>query len=640
MPSNISLDDAPAGLGAVLRKQGFEALTAVQSAVLAPELAGRDLRISSQTGSGKTVALGLLLAPQVAEAGASRAATKPAARGKGPASPVALLIAPTRELAAQLGRELTWLFAPLKAKVVVVTGGTSVGREREDLRMHPEVVVGTPGRLLDHLRSNAIVLSNLKAVALDEADEMLAMNFEEELDGILEFAPKERTTHLVSATFPREVLRLADRMQKSPAMVQGTALGLANEDIEHVIMWVHPEDRYDAAVNLLLRYPDDKALLFVRTRADTVKLAQALNAAGLRARALSGEMNQNERTATFNLFREEGAKILVATDVAARGLDVQDIARVMQVDLPENSDVLTHRCGRTGRAGRQGTNVLFASPRAEPRLRGMLRAARITATEKPVPSRDSILEAMDDRLLESVPTDLSGLLGEHATRWQRLAERMLEDRDAKDVVAWLLLRSGTGASTAARDLRPVFVRGSAPGRDSGRDSGPRGREPARRPEPRGAAPRAFAARDAEPREERPRAASMRDRNPVEREPSEFTPRDKRGSAEGFITYQISWGEAGGADPSRILAMVCRRGEITKADVGAIRVQLKSSSIEIASELAARFEEAVARPDDRPPNAKFRRWEPIAKGTKRPAFAGGAPGKRKPPPKHKTRARRD
>ncbi|MGB5285449.1 MAG: DEAD/DEAH box helicase, partial [Polyangiales bacterium] len=192
MSELLTLEQAPAGLGAALRKAGFENFTAIQQAILDPDLAGRDLRISSQTGSGKTVALGLLLGPTVAIAAATAEPRK--ARRSAPAAPVALLIAPTRELAGQLGRELRWLYEPLKARVLVVTGGTSVMQERSQLATLPQVVIGTPGRLLDHLRGGALTLDKLKTLALDEADEMLDMNFEEELDGILGFTPETRST--------------------------------------------------------------------------------------------------------------------------------------------------------------------------------------------------------------------------------------------------------------------------------------------------------------------------------------------------------------------------------------------------------------------------------------------------------------
>jgi len=556
MSEPLDLEQAPAGLGAALRKAGFERFTAIQQAILRPELAGRDLRISSQTGSGKTVALGLFLAPAVAEAAAAAPPREP--RKSAIAAPVALLVAPTRELAGQLGRELDWLYASIGARVLVVTGGTSVGQERAQLQARPHVVIGTPGRLLDHLRSGAMTLERIHSIALDEADEMLDMNFEEELDGILELAPAARRTHLVSATFPREVVRLADRLQDDPISVQGTALGEANGDIEHVVMRVRQADRFGAAINVLLRYPEDKTLLFVRTRTETVRLAEELCAAGLAARALNGEMSQRERTATFMQFRSGAVQYLVATDVAARGLDVQDIGRVIQVDLPDNADVFTHRSGRTGRAGRLGKNVLFAASRAEARVQSMLRAAGVRALQAPIPTPEDIFAAADERLGKSLLQDLSNAARHGDTRTANLAERLLADHSPSEVVAALLQREAVRNCGSPRRIRD----------------------------------------DAKPvrGERKPRKAGPRSES-------------RQRTQEDFVTYQVSWGTHGGADTRRLLAMVCRRGDLSSDLVGAIRVAPKSSTVDIASSATQRFERAVSRPDKRNPRAQFRRWNP-------------------------------
>jgi ATP-dependent RNA helicase DeaD len=563
MSEPLSLEQAPAGLGAALRKAGFENFTAIQQAILDPELTGRDLRISSQTGSGKTVALGLLLAPSVAIAAATSQPRK--GRKNAAATPVTLLIAPTRELAGQLGRELRWLYAPLGARVLVVTGGTSVMQERSQLQAGPQVVIGTPGRLLDHLRAGAMTLDQLETVALDEADEMLDMNFEEELDGILGYAPDVRRTHLVSATFPREVVRLADRLQQEPISVQGTALGQANADIEHLVMRVRQSDRFNAAVNVLLRYPEDKTLLFVRTRTETVRLAEELCAAGLAARALNGEMTQRERTATFTQFRSGAVRYLVATDVAARGLDVQDIGRVIQVDLPDNADVFTHRSGRTGRAGRRGTNVLFAAARAEFRVKGLLRGARVEARLAPIPTPEDIFVAADERLGDGFLRDLAASKGGVDARSQDLAERLLAEHSPAELVACLLRREAERSHGTPRKVRDD----AQPSRREQRTPHKAGRTPQPRQRPQG----------------------------------------------DFTTYQVSWGAHAGADTRRLLAMVCRRGDVSSDAVGAIRVAPKSSTVEISSSVAQKFERAVTRPDKRNPSAQFRRWDPSASSNK-------------------------
>jgi ATP-dependent RNA helicase DeaD len=562
MSDLLSLEQAPAGLGAALRNAGFQQFTAIQRAILQPELASRDLRISSQTGSGKTVALGLLLAQTVAEACSKQPARK--ARAPRVAAPVALLIAPTRELAGQLGRELGWLYAPLRARVLVVTGGTSVMQERADLQKLPEVVIGTPGRLLDHLRAGAMTLDEMQALALDEADEMLDMNFEEELDGILAYAPDARRTHLVSATFPREVVRLADRLQQRPVSVQGTVLGEANTDIEHLVMLVRSADRFDAAINVLLRHPDDKTLLFVRTRAQTQRLADALCGAGLNARPLNGEMTQRERNATFMQFRTGAVRYLVATDVAARGLDVQDIGRVVQVDLPDNADVFTHRSGRTGRAGRRGTNVLFAAAHAEYRVKGLLRGAGVEARLVSIPSPDEICGAAAERVGETLLRDLGTKQPSECSRV--LAERLLAEHSPEALVASLLEREserGQGTPREVRDDR------KSPRRERKASNG---------------APKA-------------------------------TGRRRAGGGD-FITYQLSWGAHAGADTRRLLAMVCRRGEVTSELVGAIRIAPNSSTVEISASVAKQFEQAMARPDKRNPRAKIRRWNPEPRAPRR------------------------
>ena len=438
-------------------------------------------------------------------------------------------------------------------------------QERSQLQNLPQVVIGTPGRLLDHLRAGAMTLDQLKTVALDEADEMLDMNFEEELDGILGYAPEVRQTHLVSATFPRDVVRLANRLQKAHVSVQGTALGEANADIEHVVMRVRQADRFNAAVNVLLRYPEDKTLLFVRTRTETVRLAEELCAAGLSARALNGEMTQRERTATFMQFRSGAVQYLVATDVAARGLDVQDIGRVIQVDLPDNADVFTHRSGRTGRAGRRGTNVLFAASRAEYRVKSLLRGAGVEARLAPIPTTAEIFAAADERIGDSFLRDLANSDGAVDARSQDLAERLLAKHSPAELVACLLKREAERSHGSPRQVR-----------DDGKPS-------------------------------------QRERNPRKVGPKSPTRQRPQGD---FITYQVSWGAHAGADTRRLLAMVCRRGDVSSSVVGAIRIAPKRSTVEISSSVAQQFERAVTRPDKRNPRANFRRWDPSA-SSKRP-----------------------
>ncbi len=574
------LSAAPLGLGETLRARGFDALTVVQAAVVAADAVGRDLRISSQTGSGKTVAVGLAVADQVAAHQRTGSRT---------ASPCVLVIAPTRELAQQLGREMTWLYEPLNARVVAVTGGTNPLEERRGLSGEPAVVVGTPGRLLDHLRHGSLSLANMSAVVLDEADQMLDMDFEEELHAILGHAPAERTTHLVSATFPPAVQRLAARLQRNPLVVEGTSLGSANTDIDHVGMWIQPGRELDAIINTLLAAPDDKTLIFVRTRADTEGLANALCENGFSARALHGDMTQRERTGTFDLFRAGSCRLLVATDVAARGLDVQDIALVIQVDPPTNADIYTHRSGRTGRAGRQGRNILFVPPRARARAEMLFRSARVKARFQDVPSAEDVLAAAQQRLFvsvtETIERDQSAAKDGPTMSRKRLAELLLDGREAREVGSALLTRMDFAGPCAPREVTPyrdpnasrpsvanvgMRERGAAPARERAAASAP--------------------AHNAAPA--RPRAANA-----------------AAGPGQAFVTFQVSWGEEKGADVRRLLAILCRKGDVTSQDIGEIRVQQRSSAVDVHANVADHFERNASKPDNRDPQVRVRRWAP-------------------------------
>ncbi len=541
----ISFAEVPAGLGAVLATRGFTELTPIQTAVLNPDIAGRDLRISSQTGSGKTVALGLVVAEDVATAAAEKNGVSGAAR------PSVLLVAPTRELAVQLAAELSWLFKPLGATVVSLTGGTSLGIDFRELKRHPQVLVGTPGRVRDHLERGSLELDRVQVVALDEADEMLAMGFEEEVTAILDATPPERRTHLVSATFPSSVRSVAARHQQDSVMVAGTKPGKSNTDITYATMVVAANQRLDALVNVLLTEPDAKTLIFVRTRIDTAGLSDALAELGFAVRPLSGDLNQRERTATLNAFRRGQTPIIVATDVAARGLDVQDIAQVIHVDLPENAEVLTHRSGRTGRAGRKGRSLIFVPPRAVRRVDAMLRQAGVKAVRAEIPNSEEIHVAADRRLLEKF-TEIDAGNENEMNRLQRVAAELLEDRDPVSVVATLLGEADHNGPCQPRDIAPAASNDRWDGRPNRKNS-------------------------------------------------------RRPSVSNWARFQVSWGKNHGADPRRLLAIVCRRGDIKSKDVGAITIGGHSSMVEVNPKIAKAFSRSVGRPDPRDPRVKFREW---------------------------------
>lgn len=431
---------------AALLRRGFQSLTQVQEAVLAEDTQGRDLRISSKTGSGKTVALGLAVAPTLEALDPDRV------------GPVALVLAPTRELAGQVRQELATLYEDLDGvEVLVVTGGTDPVREKRALKNRPAVLVATPGRLLDHVRGG-LDLSGVKQAVLDEADQMLDLGFREELEAVLEELSDERQLHMVSATFAREVLRFADKVQKDALHVEGSRLGEANEDIQHLAHIVLPNERHGALVNLLLADDDGSWLIFVRRRADAADLAELLVEDGFSAMPFSGDLSQPQRERTLSAFKRGLVKCLVATDVAARGIDVQDISTVVHFDLPTDVETFTHRSGRTGRAGQKGRSILVIPPSAERRTRRLLKDAKVEASWQSVPDAKKIEKAALKKARRALHARLDA--GEElANKQLEYAQALLEKHDPATVVAVLLEMSRPPLPSEPVDIRELEPRG-------------------------------------------------------------------------------------------------------------------------------------------------------------------------------------
>lgn len=537
----------PAALRSAMTDRGFTELTAVQQAVVEARGEPKDLRISSQTGSGKTVALGIVLADHfLSRPRASGRGDRAPRSGKRPIPPEALVITPTRELAAQVRQELAWLYRDLPGvSVAVVTGGTAVVGERRELARSPRLVVGTPGRLLDHLRSGALDPSHVAHVVLDEADQMLDLGFKDELDAIVDELPAERRSHLVSATFPPQVRHLADRFQADPLHLQGTELGAANEDITHVAHVVRPGEAYAALVNLLLLAHGQRCLVFVRRRVDATDLAEMLGGDGFCAMPLSGDMAQAQRTRTLNAFRSGTVNVLISTDVAARGIDVPDITTVIHAEPPTDADVYTHRSGRTGRAGRKGRSVMLVPAPAERRIRRLLASARVDAQWQPVPNPSKVRKA----------------LTKHARRrLHQLLDAEQQPSEAEIAYARELL-----GSHSPEHLVATLLAMSEP-------------EVPREPMAVSEVPKAEPAR-----------ASRKPR--------------------GFVRFHITWGQRSGATPARLLSHVCRRGGISGQSIGAIKIEPRSAAFEVDEQVAAEFEERAKKRDPREPGLKISRFRP-------------------------------
>src|SRR4051812_34528736 len=321
----------------------------------------------------------------------------------GPA-PRALVVAPTRELGGQVGRELEWLFADARLRLGTFTGGTPLGGDIRSLRAGVDVAVGTPGRLVDLHRRKALDLSPGSTLVLDQADEMLDLGFKEDLEYLLGNTPVTRRTLLFSATLPPEIQRLAKTFQRDAVSIDPRSAGTRHEhaDIRYVAHLVRPQDRLAAVVNLLLASDGAKAILFCHTREGVGALHQRLVDLGFKAVALSGERAQGERDRAIEAIRDGRSRVLVATNVAARGLDLPDVALVTHAALPENAEALTHRSGRTGRAGKKGTSIVIADLAERRKAERLLGSARLQVAWTPPPTAQDVRKGLEEKLVASL----------------------------------------------------------------------------------------------------------------------------------------------------------------------------------------------------------------------------------------------
>ncbi len=528
-------------LAEALSARGYDALTPVQVAVIEPHTSGRDLLVSARTGSGKTVAYGLAMAENLLGVGGQLAP---------PGAPQALVIAPTRELAMQVQRELAWLYA--KARVVACVGGMDPRAERRALDAGCQIVVGTPGRLRDHLERGNLRLEALAAVVLDEADEMLDLGFREEIEEILDATPAERRTLLFSATLPKPIIALAGTYQKNALRLTVGGGEQAHADIEYRAIRVAPNEIDLAVVNVLRFFESGSALVFCATRDGVRRLHANLVERGFNVVALSGEMGQNERNHALQALRDRRARVCVATDVAARGIDIPDLDLVIHADLPSNRETLQHRSGRTGRAGRKGICVILVPHPKRRRLDMMLKTAKIEAIWQSPPTAEDIRAKDQQRLIENVT----------------VAEDLSED---ELVVARALMAERSPEAIAAAYLR--LARAQMPSPEDLADA---------EPEPRPFEPKAYG------KPERGQRGSYEERAAV--------PEAPRPGFEDAVWFRIDIGRNKNAEARWLLPMLCRRGHVTKRDVGAIRVFERDTRFQITAEAVDRFEAAAAKGD--------------------------------------------
>jgi len=522
-----------------LEARGYSQPTPVQAAVLEPAHLRRDLLVSAETGSGKTVAFGLAMADLVLDADGTAGRAGP---------PRALVIAPTRELAQQVRGELEWLFAPAGARIAACVGGMEIRRELRALADGTHLVVGTPGRLCDHLDRGSLRLDSLRALVLDEADEMLDMGFREELESILSRAPADRRTLLFSATIPDGIEHLASRYQRDAVRISVNPPRQPHRDIDYRLHHIALREREHAVVNVLRAHEVPGAIVFCATREGVAHLSASLAERGFAVAALSGELSQAERTRALKALRDGRARVLVATDVAARGLDLPDVGLVVHADLPHDSQVLQHRSGRTGRAGRKGTSVVLVPWTKRRAAEGILRGAGLHPSREPVPDAAFIRTRDEERIVRELASLEPDLTEEDFSA----GRRMLSER-APEQLAAMLAAVHRARLPAPEELPLTAELASRPDR----------------PHPVRPAPA--------PRPHMPAAAIAPPR-------------------EGFVWFRVGVGRDGRADPKWLLPMICRRGGITKAEIGAIRILADETRVEISSSVAGRFGAAVRKPD--------------------------------------------
>lgn len=517
------------GLGEALTKTldavGYEAPSPIQAATIPLILDGRDVLGIAQTGTGKTAAFALPILERV----------KIAQR-----KPQALVIAPTRELAIQVAEAFKRYSEKLPGfHVLPVYGGQSYTVQLAALKRGVHVVVGTPGRVIDHIDRGTLDLSALTHMVLDEADEMLRMGFIDDVEKILQKTPDSRQTALFSATMPPQIRRIAQTYLKDPAEVTIAAKTQSATTIRQRFWMVSGSTKLDALTRILEAEPFEGMLIFVRTKAATVELAERLEARGFEAAPLNGDMDQRARERVVARLKQGSLDIVIATDVAARGLDVERVSHVINFDIPTDTESYIHRIGRTGRAGREGDAILFVSPRERHLLRAIERATRHPVTPMMLPTISDVNEQ----------------------RVRRFKERIDEVMASADLSVFRELLDGY---VSERDIAPIevaaalarIVHGDASFMMEGRD------DPPFKPEQRGF-------RDRGPRDQRGEGGERGDREP-------------RGGGSGgaMDLFRLEVGSSHGATPTNIVGALANELRMRSQYIGKITIHDEHSLVEL------------------------------------------------------------
>jgi ATP-dependent RNA helicase DeaD len=516
-----------------ISKKGFDAPMPVQSRILEDEaLTEGDLIVQARTGSGKTLAFAIPIYN---------------AMEKNQSSPYVLVLSPTRELAQQTAREFSWLGADLGVRVATLVGGLDMERQIRTLKEGAAVVVGTPGRVLDHIKRNSFITSGVRVLVLDEGDHMLDMGFRDELEAIMSGMDKLEKTWLFSATMPPEVVSLARRYLDAPRKISLVSDIACHDDIMQKTYVIPSRRRFEGLANVLLWEYPSRTLLFCATKIETQDIADRLCDEGFKACAIHGDMSQRERNTSLASLRGGRVDILVATDVAARGLDIDGISHVIQFGLPSNLETFVHRSGRTGRAGHEGANLALLTSRELRAFKQMAHGSSLQIQMIPAPDASEI-EGQQKTRFENMLVERSADDGEYR-KW---AEEVLAREDAGLMVAGLLayaygeqphgysIRADVEAEMS-RDKKRVSHDGDSP-RSAGRSSG----------------------------------------------------RPERPSMDGGVQVQLNAGRDEGWEVGALLGAFCRSMSISREDVGNIKLRENSASIELSSRAAELLESRKPR----------------------------------------------
>lgn len=566
---------AEMGLGPAVTKAvvsvGYEAPSAIQAATIPLILAGRDVVGLAQTGTGKTAAFALpilsLIDPKVK-------------------APQALVLAPTRELALQVAEACITYSADMpQVNVLPIYGGQAYGIQLAGLRRGAQIIVGTPGRVIDHLKKGTLDLSGLRHLVLDEADEMLAMGFQEDVERVLSDTPKSTQIALFSATMPNAIRRISKQYLTDPAEVKVASKTATASTIQQRYVLVNHRDKLDALTRIFEVEAFDAMILFVRTKSATEELAERLRARGFSAAPINGDIPQNLRERTIEALKDGRTDILVATDVAARGLDVSRISHVVNYDIPHDTESYVHRIGRTGRAGRSGQALLFVTPRERRLLTQIERATRQPLTEIQLPSVDDVNEKRMAKFAQSITESLDD---KHIGLFRRLVEEYASEHSVsmEDIAAALATQSRNSDEFLMREPERPVRRERDDRRDNRRDD----------------------------RRERPGR--------------DFSdgPRPSR-SGKDMAQYRVAVGKRNNVKPGSIMGALANEAGLSGGDIGRISIRFDHSIVELPARLSADQLESMRgirvagneidiRPDSGPPAGR--------PSSDRPDRGGGRP----------------